>query len=305
VQRLTAVFVAELPGIRLARGLAPAALGPEPRFWFQDGTVTALDALLAPGASRPVDVPPGADFLAATPDLTLLIFATKHDVLLIGATGTARAPIAEAESAVVLPSGRVLITAPGDQHQVLLLDPATGKVVDAVELDTSDAGVTAVPHPSDGWVALDAGEGQDGSTVFRVREEADRLLAEELMSDVVLAGFDPSGSRVLITPHPSFGGPAEILSWPELEPLASLDEELDFDLYGAFVGADRVVLSTFEQGPLLCDGELRPLGWLDLGAYPVDDFEDTQLLGLGDGIFALDLYHDGSGHTTVWRIPAE
>jgi len=304
VRRLTAEFVAELPGIRLARGLAPAALGPEPRFWFQDHTVTALDGLLAPGASRPVDVPPGADFLAATPDLALLIFATKHDVLLVGATGLARAPIAEADSAVVLPSGRVLITAPqGDKHAAHLLDPATGRALDVVELDTYDAGVTAVPHPSDGWVALDAGEGQDGSTVFRVREEGGRLLAEELMSDAVLAGFDPSGSRVLITPHPSYGGPAEILSWPGLEPLASLDEDLDFDIYGAFVGADRVVLSTYEQGPLLCDGDLRPLGWLDLSAYPVEDFEDTQLLGLGTGIFALDLYHDGSGHTTVWRIP--
>lgn len=303
MRRLTAEFVAELPGIRLARGLAPAALGPEPRFWFQDHTVTALDGLLAPGASRPVDVPPGADFLAATPDLALLIFATKHDVLLVGATGLARAPIAEADSAVVLASGRVLVTAPqGDKHAAHLLDPATGKVVDVVGLDTYDAGVTAVPHPGDGWVALDAGEGQDGSTVFRVREENGRLVAEELMSDAVLAGFDPSGSRVLITPHPSFGGPAEVLSWPGLDPIAALDD-LDLDIYGAFAGADRVLLSTFEEGPLLCTGDLEPLGLLDLSAYPVADFEDTQLLGLGPDTFALDLYHDGAGHTTVWRIP--
>ena len=117
--------------------------------------------------------------------------------------------------------------------------------------------MTALAHPHDGSVVLDAGEGQDGSSIFQVRANGDELHVERILENAVAADFTPSGSRLLVTPHPSFGGPVRVLSWPDLTLLHELsedvlDEDEGFDLYGCFLSETRAILSVSGASPLVC-----------------------------------------------------
>src|SRR5204863_5324473 len=123
-------------------------------------------------------------------------------------------------------------------------------------LEAVDAGVLAVPHPSDGSVVLDAGMGQDGSLVYVAQAHHDGLAIEKVAENVTVAGFAPSGDRLLLMPHPSFGDEVSVLDWSSRRQVARLRPEelavddLTFDLYGCFVSADRILLKTDDHGIL-------------------------------------------------------
>jgi hypothetical protein len=231
IGHLTARLVAEHPGLDLQRDLAPLAFGGVTRFRIADGSVLRLDHLLGPVASRPTALDPGTRLLTARDDLSVVVGSNEDD--LIVATGTAsdevvhRLALGPADSATFVTPHHLVVTAPvtepvprdGEvdemrgQHRIVLVDVARGTVLDQTLMaGVNDAVVVATPHPGDGSVVLDAGEGQDGSHVAVVRVESERLVVEPWIENVVVAGFDPGGQRLLLTPHPSFEGRATIVA---------------------------------------------------------------------------------------------
>ncbi|ODR26777.1 hypothetical protein [Mycolicibacterium porcinum] len=61
----------------------------------------------------------------------------------------------------------------------------------------------------DDTAILELAMGQDGVRTFRVDVEESRLHLTEILAgdDPVIAGFSPSGARLLLTPYPSDPAP--------------------------------------------------------------------------------------------------
>ncbi len=306
----------------------PVGLGVGARYRLDGGTVCALDGQLRVVRRRDVEAVEDAGLLNATPDLGVVVLGYR-DRLVVQLEGRAlEVGIGSADAAVFTGDGRLVVTAPVDEsvedqgtsydsegdHLVRLVDLSSGAMVDTVVLGVADAGIFAVPHPHDGSIVLDAGMGQDGSASFVVRVSGDRLVVEPLREDVVVSGFDPSGSRLLLTPHPSFDDVATVLEWPSLRTVAELSgAELDFDdggidMYGSFVSDDYIVLQAGEveaNGVLLCTADLEPVGWLELDPAPDGESELSSILGVGPGLFVAEVWVDGEESSAVWRVPGE
>jgi hypothetical protein len=320
VGRLAASLVGQLPDLRLGHDLAPVTLDAVTRYRFLDGTVCVLDDRLQPTGRVPVDLP-AARLLAASPDLSVVVLAGTTSVTVAAAGKRLVIDVAAADSATLLPGGRLLVTAPEvvrnvhggreyeskGAHRVYLVGLDSGRVLDQVELDAVDASVLAVPHPHDASVVLDAGMGQDGSLVYLARAVDDCLAVEKIAEDVAVASFAPAGDRLLLMPHPSFGDEASVLEWPSRRQVGRLGAEdlavdgLAFDLYGCFLSDHRLLLKTDEHGILVCSGDLHPVAWLDLPPYG-DDAELDTMLGVATDVFAVEIWRDGSAHTTVWQL---
>lgn len=319
MRRIAADLLTHRTDVRIGFDLRPAAMGRGRAYRKVEDRVEALDERLNPTSTAPR--PPGG-LLNASPDLDVLVTHDDGDLVVRRGDADVRVPVPGADSATLLADGRLLVTAPvletrvwkGEtyaakgKHRALLID-STGKTAAETTLDVADAGVTALAHPYDGSVLLDAGEGQDGSSIFRVRADGDNLHVERILEDAVAADFSPSGNRLLVTPHPSIGGPVRVLSWPDLTPLHELsedvlDEDEGFDLYGCFLSETRVVLSVSGALPLACTADLVPEGRVALpGDYA--EAEPETLTGLAENVIALDLHlQDGSTVATVWRIPS-
>lgn len=297
---------------------------------MHDGTVEALDWRLDPVASAPV--PPDvadAKLLTATPDLKIVVASDKTAVIICrndpaDQAEPVRVPMDRADSATLMPDGLLLVTAPifetrvwndreyeaKGEHRAVLIDALTGDVRDEAVLPVADAGVIALSHPYDGSVLLDAGEGQDGNSVFRARVIDRSLAIDEVFGNAIAASFHPSGDRLLLTPHPSFGGPVLVLGWPDLRPVAELapeavDAEDDYlDIYGCFLSNDRILASAGERSLLLCTGDLRPLAWIDVPGTGAGEAElEDGFYGLAEDAFAVDLWHGDRSSALVCRIP--
>ncbi|MFI6257436.1 hypothetical protein ACIBCL_15230 [Micromonospora zamorensis] len=283
-----------------------------------------LDEQLQPIQRLVLDVPATAKLLAATPDLMTVVLTDTRSVIIMAAGRPIAVDVAAADSATLLPGGRLLITAPRlerleyqgreydskGEHLVFLVDLRWGHILDQAVLDTVDAGVIAVPHPHDGSVVLDAGMGQDGSSIYVARVLGDRVKVELVAEDVVAASFAPSGDRLLLMPHPSFDDEISVLEWPSRRTLARLHaddlaiEDFAFDLYGCFLSDQRVLVKTSEHGLLLCSGELSPLAWISLNPpSQTGDVEVETTLGVAEDVFAADVWDGKSFSATVWRIP--
>ncbi|MCF0091935.1 hypothetical protein B0E54_00755 [Micromonospora sp. MH99] len=252
--------------------------------------------------------------------------------VVIMATGrTIPVEIAAADSATLLPGGRLLVTAPTlerleykgreydakGEHLVFLVDLDSGHVLDQAVLDAVDASVTTVPHPHDGSVVLDAAMGQDGASIYVAQVLNDRIEVELVAENVVAASFAPSGDRLLLMPHPSFDNEISVLEWPSRRPLARLHaddlaiDDVVFTLYGCFLSDHRILLDTYEHGLLLCSGELSPVAWISLN--PPLDTSDAEvstvraspaaMFGVAEDVFAADLGGGSPLPWTLWRIP--
>ncbi|MFJ5231280.1 hypothetical protein ACIQBJ_15450 [Kitasatospora sp. NPDC088391] len=83
-----------------------------------------------------------------------------------------------------------------------VLDAATGAPLADAELSTVGAGAVLLPHPTDGSVLLNVGEGQDGSTVYRGVLRGGALeLTEYPWDDRCLIDLSPDGERFLTVDH--------------------------------------------------------------------------------------------------------
>ena len=315
-------FVAERPGLDPERDLAPLSLQASARFHLTDGHVWGLDEALVPTTSRGILMPAGAKLLNATHDLRLVV-ADAGELLILDGPAQHEIPIAHADSATFMGDDHLLVTAPDvyqvvsgsrtidarGEHHAYLVHLPTASIVERVRLDLDDAGVLAVPHPTDGSVLLDGGMGQDGSRVFAARVTDGHLEVEHVFENRCVGSFSPTGSHLLLTPHPSFDHNPEVVHWPTTRLLASIDPDragLDddaFGLYGTVVGDDRIVLMTFESGLLLCTGDLEPVGHLDLGEF--DDTQDDEIASicaLGGGHLGVVVMSDRTARTTVWDL---
>ncbi|MGC4880891.1 hypothetical protein ACLQ26_32030 [Micromonospora sp. DT43] len=325
MQRIAAEWVGRVPGLRLGHDLAPLSLEPGVRYRLLDGVVSVLDEQLRSIQRLVLDVPPTASLLAATPDLATVVVTDTRSVIVIAAGGPIAVDVAAADSATLLPGGRLLVTAPvierqehrgheyetKGEHMVVLVDPSSGGILDQAVLDVADAGVIAVPHPHDGSVVLDAGMGQDGSSIYAARVTGDRITVELIAEDVVSTSFAPSGDRLLLMPHPSFDDEISLLEWPSGRTVARLHaedlalDEFAFDLYGCFLNDQRILVQTSEHGLLLCSGELRPAAWISLNPpSQAGDAEVAMMLGVAEDMFAADIWDGKESSATVWRIPS-
>ncbi|WP_250035563.1 hypothetical protein [Paractinoplanes maris] len=325
MRRISAELVHRLTDLRPGHDLAPVGLGVMARYALTGGTVVALDEQLRAVRRRDVDVPGGGKLLAATPDLSSVVLGAR-DHLVVHGDRTVEIGIEAADAAVFVGGDRLVVTAPvverrdhdgrpyesKGEHLVHLVEARTGTVVDRAELDVIDAGVFAVPHPHDGSILLDAGLGQDGSATFVTRVLGDRLAVKPMREDVSVSGFDPSGGRLLLTPHPGFGDVATVVDWPALRPLAQLSgaglafDDGGLDLYGCFLSDDRIVLQAGEYedyGVLVCSADLTPVAWLDLGHAPGES-EVSSVWGVGPDLIAVEVWADGEATAAVWRVPA-
>ena len=180
MRTIDAELVRRLPDLRLDRVLAPQSMEPVVRYHLSGRTVRVLDEQLQPVPQRSLTVPPAAELLAASPDLSTVVLAEPRRVVVISGGRPIPVEIEAADSATLLPDGRLLITAPAverlthngreyatkGEHLVFLVDPGSGDVLDQAVLDSADASVTTVPHPHDGSVVLDAAMGQDGALIY-------------------------------------------------------------------------------------------------------------------------------------------
>lgn len=131
-----------------------------------------------------------------------------------------RLPVPGVDSAVILGSGQLLVTARvtatggmfASANRVLLLDPVAREIIDEVPLALNDAYICAIAHPQDGSVLLEGGMGQDGSVLFSARVTSRKLTVSTVLENVVPGGFDPAGDRLLLVPHVSYGDDAFVVT---------------------------------------------------------------------------------------------
>jgi hypothetical protein len=201
VDHAEATLLAEYPDLLLGRDLAPAAaIWPTDRFRLRQGTVTALNQVLAATLSRSTGLPPDARLLTASPGLRLVVAAASGSLIVLGESEW-RLPVPGADCAAILGSGQLVVTTrvtvPGRTsvraNRVLLLDPAAREVVDEVQLALDDAYMSVIVHPRDGPMLLAAGMGQDGSQLFAARVASRSLSVSPVLENVVAVGFDPAG----------------------------------------------------------------------------------------------------------------
>lgn len=326
-----AELVAERPDLDAGPEVAPVSLTPCARSRRTAGGVEALDAVLNPAGFRPVALTEDAVLLNATPDLAHVVAWDTGHLVYAGPDGLRsgipapdwRQHLTLADSATFLGRGRLLVTLPDSEtrehagrsyeqnvtHRVLLMDLAAGRTVDEITLDVFDAGAFATAHPADGSVLLDLGEGQDGSSLYRVRVTGDRLTVDRIMENTVAAGFSPDGTRLLLLPHPSFDELPQVVSWPGLEVLSIADlgasglGEDEIDHYGCFLHDDRILLTTREQGLWLANGDLGAISPINLPESVTAGSRDFSLtIGLSADTFSTRIWRGDSDVTTVWRL---
>jgi hypothetical protein len=136
---------------------------------------------------------------------------------------------------------------PSYEHSLIVqFDAGTGRVVAEAPISAVPAGIAPI-HQRYGWVGLSEGEGQDATRAWWVRKhpaggQEERLeLMDGGWDDWVLSDVDPSGTRVITTPHTA--GPMIVRAFPGLEPLrviAPPDDEHQWDFAAAFIG-DHIV----------------------------------------------------------------
>jgi len=325
VMPIQATLVMEDAQLDLGRGLAPLNLEPMTRFRHVGGSVSRVDDLLAPEASRRVVLSKDAKLLAATRDLRHVVAADGDDLILIG-DHVRRLRSGRADSATFLPGGRLLVTAASVQtatwhgrtyeqrgiHRVLLLDLA-GEMLDEREVpEVVDAGAFASAHPADGSMIVEFGMGQDGSEIYRIDVGGDQIALDHVLQNVVACGFSPDGERLLVLPHPSFPSNPSALRWPGLARCGEVtssstitSEGAAYDHYGCYLASDRVLLKTVEHGLVLGNRDLDQLVPIELPGIPPigETFDIGLILGINRRRFAAALWDDGYNRTTVWTLP--
>jgi len=276
--------------------LVPAGHDDDARRYsaLHDGAVRVLDEALLPRTTRSVTAEPSARLLAA--DAGQDAFAINDDGVLTILVGDAASVSVDVDAdAAAFVAGRILATSASDDgHRVLLLDVATGDVLDEATVDADDAAAFISAHPSEPVVLAEFAMGQDGCVVVRVAVHGDRLDVQEVLAgqDAVIAGFDASGTRVLIVPHPNDPDAVRVLSWPSLDELArlsaeDLDTEIGIGLPACWVDDDRIALYAIEDSLVIADALLRSPERVSLPVIPGDDGDIESLLSLAHGRIAV------------------
>lgn len=308
-------LVGAVDGLRPHRDLAPTRLGACARFGLSGRTLSAYDAQMRVSASRRLRVKGEPKLLVASADLTDCLLSGPDALWHCRGRKRSRIAVPQADAAVLLENDRALVTAPevlttdGGQHHrgthyAHLVDLAETRVLHRVEMPAADAGAFLTPHPSGTFLA-DLGEGQDGSTLYELTVDSGTLEVREALTDVVAADVHPTHGHLLLTPHPSFSDAGvRVVSWPRGDTLASLrgsDLGLDdaFQLYGAYLGPDRILVTTYESGMFVTDDVLGHPTRLE---FPDDVGDPESFLVTDEHHFVGSHWTDGADRSLVWRL---
>jgi hypothetical protein len=267
--------------------LVPAGTAENPSQFveFREGVIRLLNSRLEVISVREVEA---ARVLAAR-GIEHLVLCDDADLRIIAEQDVTIAHLSCDAAAFV--DGFVIATAPAeDSHRVLLIAPDTGEILDEFIVDAWDATAFITPHPSEPVVTIEVPMGQDGCVVQRVQIDGGSLQAEEILrgEDPVIAGFDPSGSRLLVTPYPDDPESARVLSWPSLDEIgrlsaADLGTDLGIGIAACWIDEARIALYAMEDALVLADGHL---GNPERLSFPVEfgdngDLESLTLLEPG------------------------
>lgn len=271
---------------------------------WRNGGVRLLDDRLNEVAHRDLSMAGDARVLAAS-GLDRLVIATAGEVTVVEEDEVRRLELPADAAAMV--SGLLVIAAPGDAiHRILLLEPATGAVLDERTVEIDEAHASLHPHPHGRAAILEFAMGQDGTLAYRVDVEGSRLKLSAILEgdDPVIAGFTPSGERVLVAEDPSALETVRVLSWPELEELSrveagEVDAEYGFGLAGCWIDDDRAAFFATEDSLLVATGDLRSAERVELPIAFGDDGEIESLTHLGRGGVAVGVWTPAGRLTLV------
>ncbi|MFF2272211.1 hypothetical protein ACFVTX_08045 [Agromyces sp. NPDC058136] len=271
---------------------------------WRDGAVRLLDDRLAEVAHRKLSLAGDARVLAAS-GLDLVVIAAAGGVTIVEDDEVDLLELPADAAAIV--NGLLVITAPENEvHRVLLLDRATGAVLDEQTAQVDDARAALYPHPNDGTAVLEMALGQDGTLVYRVDVEESRLRLTAILEgdDPVIAGFSPSGDRLLVVDDPSALETVRALTWPGLDALSrveadEVDAEYGFGLAGCWIDDDRVAFYATEDSLIVATGDLGSPERVELPIAFGDDGEIESLTPLGRGGVAVGAWTPAGRLTLV------
>ncbi|MFF7294160.1 hypothetical protein ACFY9N_16645 [Microbacterium sp. NPDC008134] len=262
--RVTAILD-ELPG------LVDAGLH-DGRRWFarwHEGAVRLLDDRLSEVSGRALALTGDVRVRAASA-VGRLVLSAGSDAVLVG-EDTVTIPGLAIDSAAFI-GDLVLATAPapgdGGGHRVLLLDLATGTLLDEKTVDADDAIAAIHPHPHDPVAVIEFAMGQDGCLALRADidatgETSPNLRLTEILAgqDPVIAGFRPAGDRLLVTPYPSDPETARVFAWPSLEEIGQVSAteigaEYGLGIAGCWVDDERAAIFAPEDALVLTGAAL-------------------------------------------------
>lgn len=241
----------------------------------------------------------GVDRLALCTDAGLLV-AGDSTVIVDGLV---------ADSAAYVGDGLLVTAKAKEGHRVLLLDPATGEVLEQTVVDADHAAGFITPHPSEPVALIELAMGQDGCVAFRADVDRTTFRLTEVLAgqDPVIAGFSPSGNRLLVVPHPSDPDAVRVLAWPTLDEVGrltaeELDTEIGMGLPGCWVDEDRIAVYAMEDALVLTDGELTEPVRVTLALDFGDNGDLESLIPLAPGRVAAGVWTPKGRSTLVMEI---
>jgi hypothetical protein len=201
-------------------------------------SVTALDPDLKALGQWPVD-PRHRGYHATSPDRGLALISGPDGVRLLDHTGRGRWHYPHPPWTGAFESGCTWFDQAGQPYAVVpatsydhcllvCLDLDSGQPLAEAPIEAQPAGIVPVHHP-DGWVGLAEGEGQDASRTWWVRSAsqlAGQMRIEILdggWDDWILSDVDPTGTKIITTPHGSLETSLVVRSFPSLEIVRSVD----------------------------------------------------------------------------------
>ncbi|MFC9790072.1 hypothetical protein [Rhodococcus sp. NPDC127528] len=273
---------------------------------WRDGAVRLLDDRLTENSQREFPMEGDVCVLAAS-SLDLLILASAGGLVIAGEE-VVTVPGMPADAAALL-GGLVVVAVPdGERHRLLVLDSGTGAILDDQAIDADGARAFLHPHPADDTAILELAMGQDGVLAFRVDVEGSRLHLTEILAgdDPVIAGFSPSGARLLVTPY-SDPQTVRMLSWPDLKEISRLDAsdvdaEYGFGLAGCWINDDRAAVYATEDALIVADENLDSSERIALPIDFGDEGEIEKLTHLGSGNVAVGVWTPAGRLTLIVRL---
>ncbi|MFC9515522.1 hypothetical protein ACFTSD_07330 [Nocardiaceae bacterium NPDC056970] len=274
---------------------------------WRDGAVRLLDNRLAENSQRELPLEDDVCLLAAS-SLDLLVLAAAGGLVIAGQE-VVTVPGIPADAAALL-GGQLVVAVPdGESHRLLVLDSATGAILDDQAIDAADARAFLHPHPAEDTAILELAMGQDGVLAFRVDVAGSRLQLTAILAgeDPVIAGFSPSGARLLVTPYPSDPETARILSWPDLKEISRLDaSDVDaaygFGLAGCWINDDRAAVYATEDALIVTDENFDSSERVALLIDFCDEGEIESLTHLSSGNIAVGVWTPAGRLTLVLRL---
>ncbi|WP_221937751.1 hypothetical protein [Rhodococcus sp. KBS0724] len=237
---------------------------------YQDGIVRLLDDQLEEIAAHELEASRvlaarGLEHLAVSDGSNLLILGAAPGT--VAATGTPEAAVTVADvncDAAAFVGDLLIATAPAaETHRVLLINPATGDVVDEATIDADGATAFIIPHPTELVVVIEFPMGQDGCVAQRVEVISGSLRVDEILcgQDPVIAGFNPSGTRLLVTPYPDDPETARVLAWPSMDEIGRLSAddlvtEIGIGLAACWINEERIAIYAMEDSLVVTNESL-------------------------------------------------